>query len=104
MSFDNILVYNTSWESHMKQLKHAFSILQSSWLYAKRTKCTFAVKSIKYLAHSINKGVEMDVHKVEAIKEWPISKIIKDLRNFLGLARYYRKFIKGFGIISKPLT
>lgn len=46
----------------------------------------------------------MDVHKVEAIKEWPISKIIKDLRKFLGLARYYRKFIKGFGIISKTLT
>ena len=80
-------------------------MLQSNQLYAKKSKCSFAVKQVDYLGHSFSKrGVEMNKEKIEAIISWPIPKTIKELRGFLELAGYYRRFIKGFGIISRPLT
>ena len=103
--FDDILVYSTNWEAHLQQLESVFKVLQINQLYAKRRKCSFAVKHVDYLGHSISKkGVEMNKDKVEAIVKWPIPKNVKELRGFLGLAGYYRRFIKGFGIISRPWT
>jgi transposase InsO family protein len=69
------------------------------------SKCTFATRSIAYLGHVISaEGVQTDPHKVTAVLHWPTPNNAKELRSFLGLAGYYRKFIKHFGIISKPLT
>lgn len=89
----------------MVHLEIVLKILQQQQLYTKRSKCSFAVWKIEYLGHVISKdGVEMDQQKVESIKAWPIPKSVKELRGFLCLVGYYRRFIKGFGMISRPLT
>ncbi|XP_074351377.1 putative mitochondrial protein AtMg00860 [Apium graveolens] len=74
-------------------------------MHIKLSKCSFAVQQIEYLGHFISsKGVETDLQKISAITCWQVPKTVKELRGFLGLAGYYRKFIKGYALLSKPLT
>ena len=74
-------------------------------MYAKANKCMFAVNKIEYLGHFITgKGVETDPKKIEAMLNSPVPKSIKELRSFLGLAGYYRKFMRKFAEKGKPLT
>ncbi|KAL2252670.1 UNVERIFIED_CONTAM: Retrovirus-related Pol polyprotein from transposon [Sesamum indicum] len=81
------------------------NLLRKHQLYAKRSKCSFAQKEIEYLGHVIShKGVATDPLKVECMINWPVPTSDKALRGFLGLIGYYRRFIQGYGAISKPLT
>lgn len=103
--FDDILVYNPSMESHLQHLEVVLSKLQEHSLKVKESKCTFAADQVEYLGHIISaQGVAVDPSKIECIRQWPLPKTIKQLRGFLGLAGYYRKYVKGFGVIAKPLT
>ncbi|KAJ4801231.1 polyprotein [Rhynchospora pubera] len=103
--FDDILVYSKNYKEHIQHLKIVFRKLKEHNLFAKMSKCAFGVERIEYLGHIISKeGVATDAHKVEAMLNWPIPKNIKELRGFLGLTEYYRRFIKNYGIICKPLT
>ena len=69
------------------------------------SKCHFAQRQLRYLGHVIlEKGVATNPDKVQAVLKWPVPRSVKELRSFLGLAGYYRRFVKHFGIISKPLT
>ena len=103
--FDDILIYSKSISEHLGHLKLVLQTMKDHTLYAKRSKCTFAVSQVEYLGHIISdKGVATDPAKIESMKEWPIPKNVKQLRGFLGLTGYYRRFIKGYAVISKPLT
>jgi RNase H-like domain found in reverse transcriptase len=74
-------------------------------LRVKRNNCEFGVKQIEYLEHLISgQGVVIDPEKIKAMMEWSVPKSVKELRGFLGLTGYYRKFIKFYGHLSKPLT
>jgi hypothetical protein len=103
--FDDILVYSPILEKHVEQLQIVFEILRSQSLLAKRSKCVFSSSQMEYLGHVITKsGVATDPLKIQAIVNWPFPRNIKQLRGFLGLISYYRRFVKGYGAICKPLT
>ena len=74
-------------------------------LFAKLSKCSFGQTQVEYLGHVVSReGVKVDDSKITAIKQWPIPSSVKQLRAFLGLASYYKKFIKDFALIAAPLT
>lgn len=102
---DDILIYSKTLEDHVKLLRQVFEILDKHQFFVKRSKCTFAKPSIEYLGHVISAhGVATDPSKIIAVQQWPAPKSVKDLRGFLGLTGYYRKFIQHYGLISQPLT
>lgn len=103
--FDDILVYNSSLEEHISHLRQVFQWLRANSWKLKLSKCKFACESISYLGHVISAtGLSTDPSKVQAVMEWPLPLTVKDLHGFLGLAGYYRKFVKNFGIMAKPFT
>jgi hypothetical protein len=103
--FDDILIYSPDLESHLDHIKQVLSLLQRHQWQVKLSKCSFAQQQLTYLGHIISgAGVSTDPSKVQEVVDWAIPTTPKKLRGFLGLAGYYRKFVKGFGIISKPLT
>lgn len=103
--FDDILVYSRNRVDHLAHLRMALKILWSHTLNAKISKCTFEGREIEYLGHVISgEGVKIEHTKVATMLEWPIPKNVKSLMNFLGLTRYYRKFVRHYGSIMTPLT
>lgn len=103
--FDDILIYSQSYEEHLVHIRLVFELLAKDQWKIKLSKCTFAQQEIKYLGHVISgAGVGTDPSKVAVVAQWPVPSNAKELRGFLGLAGYYRKFVKNFGIISRPLT
>eukprot|EP01018_Ginkgo_biloba_P015294 Gb_10780 [translate_table: standard] len=103
--FDDILIYSKSWDEHIGHVKQVLQILEDNQLYAKKSKCEFGKREVEYLGHAISgEGVKVDSKKIEAILSWSTPKNIKCLRGFLGLTRYYRKFVKGYSQIAAPLT
>jgi hypothetical protein len=103
--FDDILLYSRTWEDHLNHLSQVLQLLLQDQWHIKLSKCAFAQQQIAYLGHVISsKGVSTNPNKVEAVKSWPVPTNSKELRGFLGLAGYYRKFVRHFGMIAKPLT
>lgn len=103
--FDDILIYSRCWADHLKHLKITLQTLQDNKLIINLSKCSFAKDQIKYLGHIIaEKGISMDKGKTKAMMGWPQPHNIKALEGFLGLAGYYRKFIKVYGLMTKTLT
>lgn len=103
--FDDILVYSPTLESHAQHLQHVLQLLLDHQWKVKLSKCSFAQKQLSYLGHIIGEqGVSTDPSKIADVVNWKTPTTVKKLRGFLGLAGYYRKFVKNFGVISKPLT
>jgi hypothetical protein len=102
---DDVLVYSATLEDHVRHLKQVLELLQQHQLHLKQSKCLFAQKRLEFLGHVISaKGISTDPKKVTVISQWPTPTSVKEVRSFLGMVGYYRKFVAHFGIISKPLT
>ena len=103
--FDDILIYSRDIEEHQMHLRMILSVLVEHCFVANQAKCRFGCAQIDYLGHIISgEGVAVDPEKVKCILAWPTPKNVKGVRGFLGLTRYYRKFIQDYGKIAKPLT
>jgi hypothetical protein len=99
--FDDILVYSKSLEEHMEHLRAVFQLLAQDKWKVKMSKCSFAQRQISYLGHIISaEGISTDNSKISSITTWPAPSNAKELRSFLGLAGYYRKFVKHFAILA----
>ena len=102
---DDILIYSNSWEEHIQQLKQVLDNLREHQLYLKPYKCTFDQDSLEYLGHIISsKGVSTDPSKISAMIHWPAPTAVTKLVAFLGLTGYYGRFVKAYGLLTRPLT
>ncbi|PHT77527.1 putative LRR receptor-like serine/threonine-protein kinase [Capsicum annuum] len=103
--FDDILVYSASWSEHLENLIVVLQLLRQYQLVAKCSKCLFGKSSIDYLGHIISaQGLGVDPDKISTIRQWQTPRSVKEVRSFLGLAGYYRKFIHQYAAIAGPLT
>ncbi|GJR16525.1 putative reverse transcriptase domain-containing protein [Tanacetum coccineum] len=102
---DDILIYSKSKQEHEEHLKLILELLKKEQLYAKFSKCEFWIPRVQFLGHVIDsQGIHVDPAKIESIKDWASPKTATEIRQFLGLAGYYRRFIEGFSKIAKPMT
>jgi len=102
---DDILVYSKSEEEHVEHLRIVLQVLKEKQLFAKLSKCEFWLREVSFLGHMISKGgIAVTPSKVDAVMQWELPKSIFEVRSFLGLAGYYRRFIKGFYKLALPLT
>ena len=103
--FDDILIYSKSWEEHVRHVDTVLQLLKEEELYAKPSKCFFGRKEVEYLGHIVShEGVKVDPKKIKSMMDRSIPKTLKNLREFLGMTGYYRKFVRNYGQISDPLT
>jgi hypothetical protein len=102
---DDILIYSKSEKEHAKHLWVVLQRLRDHKLYAKFSKCEFWLQSVNFLGHTISHdGISVDPSKVQEVMDWKPPKSEHQIRNFLGLAGYYRRFIPDFSRITKPMT
>lgn len=102
---DDLIVFSDTLEEHEWRLLRVLHRLEEYGLKLSPEKCKFFQTSVKYLGHIVSeKGVETDPDEILALKSWPIPKTLKELKSFLGFAGYYRRFIKGYSAIAKPLN
>nr|GEW06096.1 putative reverse transcriptase domain-containing protein [Tanacetum cinerariifolium] len=102
---DDILIYSKDEKEHEEHLKAILELLKKEELYAKLSKCEFWIPKVQFLGHVIDsQGIHVDLAKIESVKDWASSKSPTEIRQFLGLAAYYRRFIEGFSKIAKPMT
>ncbi|GJW25861.1 putative reverse transcriptase domain-containing protein [Tanacetum coccineum] len=102
---DDILIYSKNKQEHEEHLKLILELLKKQELYAKFSKCEFWIPKVQFLGHVIDsQGIHVDPTKIESIKYWASPKSPTEIRQFLGLAGYYRRFIEGFSKIAKPMT
>ncbi|GJS10497.1 putative reverse transcriptase domain-containing protein [Tanacetum coccineum] len=102
---EDILIYSKNEKEHKEHLKQILELLKKEELYAKFSKCEFWIPKVQFLGHVIDsEGIHVDPAKIESIKDWTSPKSPTEIRQFLGLAGYYRRFIEGFSKIAKPMT
>ena len=102
---DDVIVFSKDIPSHLERLRGVFTKLREAGLKLKPSKCEFFREKIHYLGHVVSKlGIETDQTKIEAIRAWPRPQTVTDVRSFLGFTNYYRKFIRKYAQVAKPLN
>ena len=103
--FDDILIYSKSLEDHVTHLRAVFDALRAARLFGNLEKCTFCTDRVVFLGYVVTaQGIELDPAKIAAISSWPTPLTVTQVRSFLGLAGFYRRFVKDFGSIAAPLN
>ena len=102
---DDILVYSKNEQEYEQHLQIVLQTLREKQLYAKLSKCDFWLKEVSFLGHIVSiEGIRVDPTKIEAIVSWKRPRNVTEVRSFLGLAGYYRWFVKRFSVIASSLT
>ena len=102
--FDDIIVFSADVQSHLVRLRAVFSRLRAAGLKLKQSKCTLFRRRVGLLGHIVSeKGIETDSAKIESVVTWPVPTTVRDVRGFLGLCSYYRRFVKDFAEVAVPL-
>ena len=103
--FDDILVFSEMEEEHLQHVRVALERLREAKLFARLHKCEFFKSRVEYLGFDVSaQGVQLSPNKVKAVVEWPTPRNVKDVRSFLGLAGFYKRFVRGFNQKARPLT
>ncbi|WVZ97723.1 hypothetical protein U9M48_043237 [Paspalum notatum var. saurae] len=102
--FDDILIYSKTMEEHLEHLSVVFDALRTARLFGNMEKCTFCTQRVSFLGYVVTpQGIEVDSSKIDAIRDWPTPTTVTQIRSFLGLAGFYRRFVRDFSSIAAPL-
>ena len=102
---DDIIIYSKTLEEHVRHLRKVFRTLSDNQLYVKKEQCSFAREEVPFLGHIVKKGkLRMDLANIKALLKWEPPTKVTELRSFLNLVNYYRRFIKRYFTITTPLT
>jgi len=102
---DDILIYSKNKEEHADHLRVVLAVLREHQLYGKLSKCEFWLEEVQFLGHVISaQGIVVDPSKIDIVLKWERPQTVTEVRSFLGLAGYYRRFVEGFSKMVSPLT
>ena len=102
---NDIRIYSKNKQQHKEHLRTLLQVLREQQLYAKFSKCDFFKDKIQYLGHVVTKeGISVDPKKIKEIEDWPVPKDVTNVRSFMGITGYYRRFIEWFSRIANPIT